>query len=386
MDKIKNISIRKILNSVGNFAYEAVVELQDGSTGIASAPAAILPGIRERKVTMEKFSAEVIEKLKGNFYTQKTLDDYLEMHINAIGSDVTLSISMAFARAVCSSEKISLVNYIRNLVNCKRENKCLAPLVPIFSGGVHDYSLGGSMQQIMIKVFDMNFKDTVQAILILYNQIEKFLINKDYVKGISASSGFLVKGLNIDDEFEIISEMLDKSIWKENISIAVDVAAEHLRVQKGYRFYGKVYSPAEFESLLMSYLKKYPISFLEDPFDFRDADIWKQLYRQLRKNVEVFSDDYSATQIKYLNSSLADGVIVKMKQVGTLSSTLMLISEMKRMQLKSCVSHRSIETEDTFICDLAVAVNADYMKIGGPRRGDRIEKYNRLIRLYDVKF
>lgn len=386
MDKINNILIRKILNSIGKFAYEAVIELQNGCTGIASAPVAILPGVREKTVTLDGISYDFVERIQGNFWDQKTLDSYLEMHIDDMGTDITLAISMAFARAASGSKKMSLVDYIRELSNLEREKKYLAPLVPIFSGGVHDCSLGGSMQQIMLKVSDMDFKETVEAILDVYNQIETFLLNKDYVKGISASSGFLVKNITVNDEFEMISEVIDKSIWKKNMSIAVDVAAEHLHKQEGYTFYNKIYSPDEFKALLLTYLAKYPISFLEDPFDFRDAQIWKMLYEQIEGKAEVFSDDYSATQIKYLNANIVDGAIVKMKQVGTLSSTLLLISKLNNLKMKSCVSHRSIETEDTFICDLAVATNADYIKIGGPRRGDRVEKYNRLIRLYNVKF
>ena len=96
------------------------------------------------------------------------------------------------------------------------------------------------------------------------------------------------------------------------------------------------------------------------------------------------SDDYTATQTQYLDADISDGLIVKMKQVGTLTSTLKTINEAQARGMRTCVSHRSCETEDTFMCDLAVASNADYMKIGGPRRGDRVEKYNRLIRLYDV--
>ena len=111
---------------------------------------------------------------------------------------------------------------------------------------------------------------------------------------------------------------------------------------------------------------------------------WRSLYKRLRNRSELLADDYSATQIQYFDETIADGFIIKMKQVGTLTATLKLISKIKDMKLKTCVSHRSCETEDTFICDLAVAIDSDYIKIGAPCRGDRVEKYNRFIRLYGI--
>ncbi len=384
MEKVKNILIRRILNSMGGDAYEAEVELESGVVGIASSPVAIEPGKREKKTTGKKFSYLPIEKIKNSFFNQDILDNYLESNIDKLGSDVTLSISLAFARASSQAKNISLVEYLKSMLVVKAKNRYAVPLVPIFSGGIHDCGLGGSMQQIMIAVSDLDFKMAVHVIRSIYHKVQEVLIQNNLLKGLAASSGFLVKSLTVDEEFAFLQRIIQKSEWKDNLSIAIDVAAEHLWENGRYRFYNKYYSPDEFENLLYSYIKKYSISVIEDPFYYNDVRNWKSLYGRIGNEIEILSDDYSATQIRYLDESISTGLIIKMKQVGTLSATLLLVSRIKSMDLKTCVSHRSYETEDTFICDLAIAIDSDYIKIGAPCRGDRVEKYNRLIRLYGI--
>ena len=384
MKKINKIIIRRILNSTGGDAYEAEISLEGGGKGVASAPVAIEPGKREKQTTGSKVSYHWVKNLENCFFDQETLDTYLENHMEQLGADITLSISMAFARAISQIEKRSLVEYLENLLKVKREDRHVIPLVPIFSGGIHDLSLGGSMQQIMIVVKGLEFGKAVQVIRSIYHEIEQFLQQNNFLKGLAASSGFLTRSLTIDEEFAILKKAIQNSKWGNHLSIAVDVAAEHLWEDGKYRFYNKLYTPKEFEDLLFTYTNKYPITIIEDPFCYVDVANWRSLYKRLRNKSELLADDYSATQIRYFDETIADGFIIKMKQVGTLTATLELISKIKDMNLKTCVSHRSCETEDTFICDLALAIDSDYIKIGAPCRGDRVEKYNRLIRLYGI--
>lgn len=384
MKKINKIIIRRILNSTGGDAYEAEVCLEGGGKGVASAPVAIEPGKREKQTTGSKISYFLINNLENCFWDQETLDTYLEEHMEQLGADITLSISMAFARAISQIEKLSLVEYLKKLLKIQKEDRYISPLVPIFSGGIHDLSLGGSIQQIMIVVKNLEFGKAVQVIRSIYHEIEQFLQQNSYLKGLAASSGFLTRELTIDEEFSILKKTIQNSKWEHHLSIAIDVAAEHLWENGKYRFYNKLYTPKEFEDLLFTYANKYPITIIEDPFFYVDVANWRSLYKRLRNRSELLADDYSATQIQYFDETIADGFIIKMKQVGTLTATLKLISKIKDMKLKTCVSHRSCETEDTFICDLAVAIDSDYIKIGAPCRGDRVEKYNRFIRLYGI--
>lgn len=384
MQKIKNVTIRRILNSAGGDAYEAEVELEGGYTGIASSPVAIEPGHREKKTTGNNFSHLCIEKIKNCFISQYMLDNYLQSHMDKLGSDITLSISMAFARASSRAMGASLVEYLKSLLEVKVKERFIMPLVPIFSGGIHDCSLGGSIQQIMIGVKGLEFGSSVYVIRSIYREVERILTKNSLLKGLAASSGFLVKSLTVDEEFVLLESIIQQSEWRENLFIAIDVAAEHLWENGRYKFYNEYYSPEDFEELLFFFTRKYSISIIEDPFAYHDVGNWKSLYDRIGDSIEILADDYSATQVQYLDGSISDGIIVKMKQVGTLSATLHLISKIKSMGLKTCVSHRSCETEDTFICDLAVAIDSDYIKIGAPCRGDRVEKYNQLLRLYGL--
>ena len=141
-----------------------------------------------------------------------------------------------------------------------------------------------------------------------------------------------------------------------------------------------VLSGKELLSMLQRYIEKYPITFIEDPLDSSEEKLWMEFLRR-NSDICIAGDDLFATQCQFLDNSLANGIIIKMNQAGTLTNTLNTVSKSHSLGMITCVSHRSVETEDTFMCDLSVAICCDYIKIGGPRRGDRTIKYNRLFRL-----
>lgn len=386
MNKVKHISVRPILNSCGGDSLETSITLENGSCGVASAASAILAGRRENPTTRDikaalAFYSSQIQDLVDAAYTQREWDDELYSRISVWGTDLVLSLSLAFARAVAADQGKFLVDYISECSGIPQKSKRFTPLIPIFSGGVHAPSLGGSVQQIMLAVSGFPFEDAVDIIRRFYFSFERRLMEGAYFAGYSASSGFLVRDLSIEDELSMLSEAITKSELREHLSIAIDVAAEHLRTPDGYQFYHDILSIDELEGMLLRFAQTYPISYIEDPFDSADITSWASLHDRLPKGTAVISDDLSATQTHYLNPSVSDGVIVKMKQVGTLSATLDLIRLARVANMKICVSHRSIETVDTFMCDLGVASNADYMKIGGPRSGERVAKYNRLMKI-----
>lgn len=386
MNKVEHISVWTILNSCGGDSLEVCIMLEDGSCGSASAASAILAGRRENQTTAHMRTAlasysEQIRELADVAYTQREWDDVLYQHIPEWGTDLVLSLSLAFARATAISQRKHLVDYISEISGISQRTERFSPLIPIFSGGIHAPKLGGSMQQIMLVVSDIPFGDAVDVIRQFYFSFEKRLIKSSYFDGYSASSGFLVQGLNAEDELSMLSEAISKSEFCNQLSIAIDVAAEHLKTPYGYQFYHDILSADKLETMLLRFAQIYPISYIEDPFDGADFTNWASLYGLLPQGSVVISDDLSATQTRYLAPSVSDGVIVKMKQVGTLSATLDLIQAARESNMKVCVSHRSIETEDTFMCDLGIATNADYMKIGGPRSGERVAKYNRLMKI-----
>lgn len=278
------------------------------------------------------------------------------------------------------SEKISLVEYILKIANYKKSNISPNPLVAIFSGGVHDKEKKGSIQNIMLCVNIHPFSKSIKAITEIYTYIENELKEKDLLKGYGSSSGMIVENMTINEKFEMIEQAIKVLNYEKEVSIAIDVAAEHFYKDGKYIYEGKVISPEQLNKILGEYVRKYNITYVEDPFDSSDEEWWK-IFKKENPNILTVGDDLFATQDKYISSELANGIIIKMNQVGTLTGTINAFKKARTEKMLTCVSHRSIETEDTFMCDLAVALDAEYIKIGGPRRGDRIAKYNRLLRL-----
>lgn len=385
MLKIKEVQIRKILNSGGKQAIESSVILNKNVVGIASAPSAIIAGKRE--VFSTNFTDDynvnlnnlITELKKIKKINQTNVNNVLNKYLNTMGSDICLSLSLAFARAFAKYKNISLIEYIENETQIKSEYKAPYPLVAVFSGGVHGKKDKGTLQQIMMSVNTNEFDKAIDIILNIYNDIEKYLKENDYYIDLGASSGFVVKNMTTEQQFDLLQNTIKKYNY-ENISIAIDVASEHLKENDYYIYQGKKYSDIEFAELLQNYKNKYNITFIEDPFDSDEKENWIS-FKNNNNDIDIVGDDLFATQAQYLDINEANSIIIKMNQAGTISKTLETIIQAKKMGIKLCVSHRSYETEDTFMCDLAVAVNSEYIKIGGPRRGDRVSKYNRMLKI-----
>lgn len=380
MIKIEKIKFRTILNSAGKKTFE--IELLD-STGIkayASSPSAIIPGKRE-VMTTNDFNDYLINDLTNEISStwienQEMFDTLLNKYINKIGSNICLSLSLAFARIMSQKEQISLVEYIAKIANYKTKYITPKPLVTIFSGGLHDTKNRQTIQNIMLSVNVTPFSKAINPILEIYTDIEKQLL----LKGYSASSGMIVENITTDEKFEIVLNTIKKLGYEEKVTIAIDVAAEHFFSDNMYVYEGKKLTSEQLETILTNYKNKYHLTYIEDPFAPNDEKFWKK-FKEKNSQIAIIGDDLFATQNQYINLDLANGIIIKMNQVGTLTGTIKTFMQAKQEKLITCVSHRSIETEDTFMCDLAVALDADYIKIGGPRRGDRIIKYNQLLRL-----
>lgn len=389
MFEVKWLCVRNILNSMGLYSIEAEVHLKTGEIGIASAAVAIRGGKREKLVTAEihkKISDynSRIQILRGEVLNQEEWDEKLERYMTIWGADITLSLSLAFARAAALNMGESLTNYLQKLCHNTILNKRKKYLIPVFSGGVHNKGVPESIQQIMFEIDSKEFQVTVDEILEFYSDIERRIIDSGWLRGYSSSSGFMTENLTVEMQLDILTDTIQRSVYADHICIALDVAAEHLKSDGGYRFYGEQLTAEQMQKRLIRFTKNYPISYIEDPFDSLDRKYWLMIREELKDTCAIFADDFTATQTQYMDSEIADGIIIKMKQAGTLSETLRTIERTKTSSMMKCVSHRSYETEDNFMCDLGVAINAEYMKIGGPRRGDRVSKYNQLLRIFSA--
>ncbi len=384
MIKIKNVNLRKILNSAGKETIEVEMSINDLIKERASAPSAIIPGKRElftsSKINDDSLKEMIREIGNKNFQSQIEFDNILSKYIKHIGTNISLPFSLCFARLMAIAKNITLTQYIADIANCTHNKKSPIPLVTIFSGGVHNLKENGSIQNIMIAVDIHPFSEAIQPILEIYSYIEKKIKEKGLLSGYGNSSGMIVEKMDVDEKFLMVINAIKKLGYEKDVSIAIDVAAEHLFKDNMYTYLGKELNSNEFSKIIDKYIRNYNITYVEDPYDSEDEEHWKKM-RLEHKKISVFGDDIFATQAKYINNELANGIIIKMNQVGTLTDTIRTFNKAREEHMSTCVSHRSIETEDSFMCDLAVALNSTYIKIGGPRRGDRIIKYNQLLRL-----
>lgn len=388
MIKIIRINIMNILNSEGKEAFEVELITDNNFKAIASSPSAIIPGRREiittNKVSKSDLNEMINEICKNEIENQSEFDSILNKYMQILGSNICLPFSLAFARLMAQVQNITLIQYISKIADYNHEKKSPIPLVAIFSGGVHNKKQNGSIQNIMIAVNIHPFSKAIKAISEIYSYIENELKKRDILKAYGASSGMIVDEITVEEKFEMVIDTIKTLQYEKEVSIAIDVAAEHFYKNKIYKYQGKNVSSEELKDVLNQYIKKYNITYIEDPFDSDDNEYWKKMKSE-NKNIDLVGDDLFATQDKYINNELANGIIIKMNQVGTLTGTIKAFRKANQENMITCVSQRSIETEDTFMCDLAVALNTKYIKIGGPRRGDRIVKYNHLLRLEEYE-
>lgn len=386
--------MRGIFNSCGSPTVEIEMHLQGGTVACASAPAAIAPGKRERQtVTADPFARKDMDKIQEiatrrlggkHFDGQRAFDlavaDMDRDH--EFGSEVTLGLSLAYFKADAKSARRSPLEAM--LVLTGRTPSLPTPLVNIFSGGIHDPHRAQPFQQIMILPRGADFLEQIRIAIRVFDRIHTNFEKRPEYRGLSSSSGIVTSRVPSASLFDMILDSAAREGVDQEVSIAVDVAAEHLRAKDGrYQYDKDLLNGEELIGRLEAFVADRKVTFIEDPFHPDDTVLWKRLRAVLGDRAVLIGDDIFATDLRHLDVSLADGMIVKMNQIGSLTDALDASSKAKEHGMVTCVSHRSCETEETIMAELAVATNAEYVKIGGPRRGDRIAKYNQLLRLME---
>lgn len=397
--RVKRVHFRGILESRGKLTVEAELELHDGSLAVASSPVAIAPGRREKRRSFiqtlgpldredGKDGEAVFRELRARienvqFDSQAHFDSFVEQIPAAmeLGADVRLVLSVAFCRATSESQGISL---LKQLVQLSGSTPAVSrPLVNIFSGGVHDLTCQVPFQQIMFTPDFGSIRANIEAGLAVYAAVESRLEKSGREFRHSASSGMQLSGVTHIELLQELDEVIrELKLPREKACLAIDVAAEHLRTEDGrYRFGTAIITGADLFNRLKEIVRNYNVQFLEDPFDPSDEDLWRASANQLAPSTVVVGDDLFSTNSANIKPGLATGILLKLNQVGSITGALQAAQTARQAGLTLCVSHRSGETEDTAMCDLSVALGATYIKVGGPRRGDRIAKYNQLVRL-----
>jgi enolase len=405
MAKIKSVIGRQVFDSRGNPTVEAEVYLDNGISATAISPSGASTGAFEAhelrdqdknkflgksvNIAVKNINNKISNKLKNlNSIDQSNVDKVLleldgtENKTN-LGANATLAVSLANAKCLALLNKKSLFKNLGNSYSLP------IPLMNIINGGAHaDNDL--NIQEFMIRPDSAkNFMDAIEKCFLVIQNLKKLLQSKKMLTNVGDEGGF-APSINTNEEaLNLIVQAIEKSKLKPgtDVVICLDVAANELMNNKGeYCIQSNNFVSANdvigyFEKLTSNY----PIKSIEDPFAEDDWESWKKITEAIGDNVQIVGDDLFVTNTKRLENGIkensANSILVKPNQIGTLTETLKVIAMAKKANFNTIISHRSGDTEDTFIADLAVATMSSQIKSGSLARSERVAKYNRLLRV-----
>lgn len=405
--RIYSVKAREIIDSRGQPTLEATVILCGGYKGIASVPSGASTGIFEaielRDNDKKRYFGKGVLKAVNNVNCliapkitgTKNSDIYsIDKKMIALdgtenkeklGANATLAVSLAVAKANASLLSVPLYKYLGGIFG----RKMPIPMMNILNGGAHA-SNNIDIQEFMIMPIGFDtFSDALRCGCEIYNELKKILKERGLSVAIGDEGGFAPNLKNDEEALELIVEAINKSGYNTNqVKIALDIASSEWWQGKGkYRLpkQNKMYSSFELIERWSNLIEKYPIASLEDPLGEKDYDGWTELTARLGKRVMLVGDDLFVTNKKRLqmgfDKKMGNSILIKPNQIGTLSEALDVIFMAKSKSYSTIISHRSGETEDTSIADIAVATNAGFIKTGAPCRVDRVAKYNRLLKI-----
>jgi enolase len=407
---ISDIHARQILDSRGNPTVEVDVLLSDGIIGRAAVPSGASTGEYEayelrdgnnslyRGLSVLNAISNVNIDISNTFsgrnpFEQNKIDqDLIELdgtnNKNKLGANAMLGFSMAVAKSAALSLNVPLYQYLGGI----RSNTLPVPMMNIINGGAHANN-GLDFQECMIMPIGFsNFSDALRAGTEVFHNLKQILSDKGYSVAVGDEGGFAPDVNNLDDALANISDAIEKSGYKlgEQIYIAIDAAASELFDGQNYFLKGenKKLNTDQLVKYWEDLCKKFPVISIEDPFDENDWNGFKELTKKIGKNVQIVGDDLFVTNknrlLTGIENNSANSILIKLNQIGTLSETIETIELAKKSQFGVIVSHRSGETEDVFISDLSVGLNAGQIKTGSVSRTDRTAKYNQLIRIEEM--
>ena len=406
MPKISKIKARQVFDSRGIPTIESEIHLDDGSKASAVVPSGASTGTHEafelrdveNKNYLGKSVLKAIEKVNGEISKaligfvvddQKKIDKTLieldgTKQKKRLGANAILSVSLASNKVAAVSKNIPLYQNIGNYKTLP------LPLMNIINGGSHaNNSL--RIQEFMIRPNKAkNFKDAINICFLVIQKLKSLMSNKNLSTTLGDEGGFAPNLSNNEEAIEFILKAIEDSGFKAgtDISICLDVAANELFKEKKYSVNSsKFISSDKTIEYYLDLIKKYPIKSIEDPLAEDDWDSWVNLTKLLTKDIQLVGDDLFVTNrerlLKGINSKAANAILIKPNQIGTLTETIEVIDLAQKNNYKTIISHRSGDSEDTFIADLAVATNSSQIKTGSLARSERVAKYNRLLKIED---
>ena len=405
---IENIHAREILDSRGNPTVEVEVTLEDGSFGRAAVPSGASTGVHEalelRDGDKKRYGGKGVKKAVG--HVNKEIADALigmdaldqgavdramieldgTSHKEKLGANAILGVSMATARAAADACDLPLFRYLGGAAACRLP----VPMFNILNGGVHANWQGTDLQEFMIApVGAPNFAEALRWGSEIYHTLKKVLKDGGYTTGVGDEGGFAPALKRNVDAMDLIVKSIEDAGYRpgEDVVIALDPASSgfyedglyNLRTEK------RKVNAAEMVSMYADWVKKYPIAVLEDGLAEDDWEGWKLLNLELGDKIELVGDDIFVTNVERIqrgiDEDIANAVLIKLNQIGTLTETIAAVQMAYGVNWGAMVSHRSGETVDSFIADFTVALGTGHLKTGAPCRGERLEKYNQLMRI-----
>ncbi len=410
---IDDVNAIQVLDSRGNPTVQVTVRLESGIEGMAMVPSGASTGsfeaveLRDGDMqsynglsvykAIENVNKKISKALIGcNVFNQLEIDEKMikldgTVNKSKLGANSILGVSSAVARAAANSLNIPLYKYIGGI-----NGKVMPmPMMNVLNGGKHANNNLNIQEFMIVPVGGKNYREIMQMGVEVYKVLKEILKKKNLVTSVGDEGGFAPNLENDEEAIELLLEAINKAGFKEkkDFELALDVASTemHLEAKKinkeGYYFWktDEYKTKAEMIDYIVDLVNKYPIYSVEDGLAEEDWKAWKELTKKIGNKVQLVGDDLFVTNperlMKGVKEEVANAILIKPNQIGTLTETLETIRLAKKNNYKTIISHRSGETEDTFIADLAVGVNAMQIKTGAPCRTDRVAKYNRLLNI-----
>jgi enolase len=407
MSAIVDIVGREILDSRGNPTVECDVLLESGTMGRAAVPSGASTGSREAIElrdgdssryngkgvlrAVEHINTEISEAVLGldaseQAFLDKTLIDLDGTENKSrLGANATLAVSMAVARAAAEESGLPLYRYFGG----SGRMSLPVPMMNVINGGAHANNNLDLQELMIIPVGAPSFREAVRYGAEVFHALKKIIDGKGMPTSVGDEGGFAPNVASHEAAIQMILEAIDKAGYRagEQVAIGLDCAASEFYKDGKYHLDGEglVLTATEWTDILATWVDKYPILSIEDGMSEADWDGWKVLADRLGRKVQLVGDDLFVTNTKILKEGIEKGVansiLIKINQIGTLSETFAAIEMAKRAGWTNVISHRSGETEDSTIADIAVGTNAGQIKTGSMSRSDRIAKYNQLLRI-----
>ncbi len=405
MTAIVEIIAREILDSRGNPTVEVDVVLEDGSFGRAAVPSGASTGTREAvelrdndprrylgrgvKKAVENVNEIIAPEIIGMDATNQVALDMALINLDGtpnkgkLGANAILAVSLACAKAAAQSVGLPLYRY---LGGC-HARQLPVPMMNILNGGKHADNNVDIQEFMIMPVGAGSFAQALRMGAEVFHHLKKVLKQRGLSTAVGDEGGFAPNLSSSEEALAVIVEAIEAAGYRpgEDVALALDPAATEFYQDRRYLIEGRAFTPEEMVEFYASLIDKYPILSIEDGLAEDDWEGWQKLTRRLSGKVQLVGDDIFVTNTELLEKGIkmgvANSILIKVNQIGTLTQTLAAIETARRAGYTAVISHRSGETEDTFIADLAVAVNAGLIKTGAPSRTDRVAKYNQLLRI-----